>query len=325
MTDERPALVIQITIESDRSRRGFERIMASLGRLDADQRRMLRSLAFNAWPDVLTDDDKDRLLGALIELAAPPDPHTLGVAFDLLAAWSEHGKHAWSPRLHDRAIEMLALTTNPDHCVHDRDWRIVVQLIMPTSPAKAAATIAEAITNVQATGHQRREYARTLFKTLAREHPTMAMDAIGRWIMDEERGPVFCIWEFRGLFDAIGVETVRPWVKERGVTAAVRIARHLDGPRLDDDGSPLVPELADWLLTEFEAEDRVLSEFCMGRHSGVVRWGGARDRQEEVERLVQPFRNHRQQWIERWIDYELQHLEREIKRHDQDEEEMERT
>ena len=107
--------------------------------------------------------------------------------------------------------------------------------------------------------------------------------------------------------------------------AAVRIARHLNGPRVDEQGNPVVPELADWLLTEFEEEEDVFAEFCMGRHGGEVRMGHARDRRGEVEALVRPFRNHSKRWVREWAEYEMKELEFEISRDDQHEDEIERT
>ena len=151
------------------------------------------------------------------------------------------------------------------------------------------------------------------------------MEAIGRWVMDDKRGTVFHLWEFRGLFDAIGLETVQPWVHEHGGVAAIRIARHLDGPHLDGNGGPVVPPLADWLLTEFEREAQVFREFWMGRHSGVVRWGHARDHREEIERLVKAFATDTRRWVKMWAKYELDQLHSEIVYDDQHDDEIERS
>jgi len=325
LAQRQPALAVSVSIESDRSERGFERIMQCLARLEPGQRGILRPMAFNDWPEILTDEQKDRLLGELAGLAESTDPDALAVAFNLLAAWTEHGKVPLPPGLATRALHMLELAAKPTVRVEDYDWKIVGEMLIEKFPAELAQVLADAITNVEAQRFQRRDYAEEAFRELASKYPSAAMEAIGRWVMDEKRGPIFCIWEFRGLFDAIGLETVRPWVRQHGAIAAVRIARHLNGPHVDDSGSAVVPPLADWLLTEFDKEDRVLSEFCMGRHSGVVRCGHARDHREEIERQVKPFLSHPRRWVQKWAKYELEELEFEIKYDDQHEDERERT
>ena len=324
LAERHPALAVSLSIKSDRSERGFERIMECLARIDPAQRGILRPMAFNEWPKMLTEEQKDRLLAKLAELADSTDPAALAVAFDLLAGWTEHGKIALPKELATRGLQMLELAANPSVRVDDHDWKVVAELLIPEFPAEIAHVLADAITDMRSHRFQRAEYAEQTFTNLASGNPSKAMEAIGRWIMDDERGPVFCICEFRGLFDAIGLETVRPWVQRHGAVAAVRIARHLNGPSLDDEGKPVVPELADWLLTEFEKEDRVLGEFCIGRHSGV-RWGRARDHQAEIEELVKPFRDDPRPWVQQWAKYELDDLELEIRRDDQREDELERT
>ena len=325
LAQRQPALAVSLSIESDRSERAFERIMECLARLEPGQRGILRPMAFNEWPKILVEEQKDRLLAELAELADSTDPDVLAVAFDLLAGWTEHGKVQLSRRLAARGLQMLQLAAKPTLRVEDHDWKVVAELLIPQFPGELAQMLADALSDVEVHRFQRRDYAEQAFRKLAGENPSEAMEAIGRWVMEERRGPIFCIWEFRGLFDSIGLETVRPWVEKHGAVAAVRIARHLDGPRLDDEGNPIVPELADWLLTEFEKEDRVLSEFCMGRHSGVVRCGHARDHREEIERLVEPFRSDPRRWLQKWAKYELEELEFEIKHDDQHEDEIERT
>ncbi len=325
LAERHPALAVSLSIEADRSPRGFERIMQGVGRLDAGQRGILRPMAFNEWPKIFTEEQKDRLLAKLAELADSIDPDALAVAFDLLAGWTEHGKIPVPKQLATRALHMLELAARPTIRVDDHDWKVVAELLIPGFPAELADVLADAITDVSSHRFQRGRYAEQAFTNRASRNPSEAMEAIGRWILDDERGPVFCICEFRGLFDAIGLETVRPWVQRHGAVAAVRIARNLNGPSLDDKGNPIVPELANWVLTEFETEDRVLREFCIGRHSGDVRWGHARDHQAEIEKLVKPFRDVPRPWVQQWAKYELDDLELEIRRDDQREDELERT
>ena len=325
LAESQPELAVQISIEADRSERGFERIVACLGKLTPDQRGMLRSMAFSEWPKIMTVKQEDRLLMELEVLAVGSDSNALGIAFDLMAGWSEHGKVPLPQQLMLRGLQMLKLSAKPTMRVEDRDWKVVADMMTAEFPAEMADLVADALTDVKVHRFQRRRYAQAIFQNLAGRDPKRAMEAIGRWVMDEERGPIFCAWELRGLFDSIGLDTVRPWVERHGAQAAIRLARHLNGPSLDSDGKPIVPALADWLLTEFENEDRVFSEFCMGRHSGEVRCGNACDHRDENEKAVKPFLSDPRGWVQKWAKYELEHLEWEIKHDDEREDERERT
>jgi hypothetical protein len=144
------------------------------------------------------------------------------------------------------------------------------EAIAPRVPQEAAELLADVITDFESHNFQRKEYAQEVFGKLAKDYPDIAMRSIGKWLLDKRRGVIFRISGFRGLFDAIGLPTVKPWVQEHGKVAAIGIARHLNGPRIEN-GTPIVPELADWLLSAYRNVPEVFGEFAMGRHSGTAR------------------------------------------------------
>ena len=321
----RPAFCLTATLVVDASEAGFRRLMDCLGRVTPDQRGKLRHLRWDPWGGVLDLPKRCELLDRFLSLAKSADAHALASVFDLLAGWCDQGKTPLEGALGDRAMAAMELSLLPEHVVDDYEWKVVAVSLMHRSPEKVAQILVTSIVDVETHRFQRSEYAQDLFRELASEHPQLAMAAIGTQVMDRRLGPVFRIFDFKGVFDAIGVETVRPWVIENGTDAAIRIARHLDGPTVGPDGAGVIPPLADWLLSEYAEEPDVFREFCMGRHSGVVRCGLARDHREDIESLVAPFRDSSKPWVREWAKYELAEIESEIKHEDHWEDERERT
>ena len=274
---------------------------------------------------MLSCDQKTAVLRKLEEVAKDRKPQAFRVAFDLLVGWSDRGRSGIPSPLDTEAMRLLGETGELAEGIDDYDWKIVVSALMPKYPREIAELLADAITDVESRRFQRSEYAQEIFKLLAKEHPSEAMQAIGHWILDDRRGPIFRIWDFKGLFDSIGLPTVSGWIRTHGDQAAVRVARHLEGPSVGDDGTPRVPELADWLLTEYSGVKDVFREFVMGRHSGEVRVGSAIDRKPEVERSLAPFRHHEKAWIREWAEAEWQEFESEIEWDERHEDEWRRT
>jgi len=320
-----PALVTRTTISADVSAVGYNRLLRCIDKLNSEERLVFIRFSFGRWADFLDTQQKCYLLDRLDQIAKAGDTRTLKIAFDLLSGWSNHGKQSCDDQVGGKAIELLGSLQALGHSVDDYNWKITVEMLMERYPDEIAEILADVISNVDSHQYQRSEYAQEVFKHLANSFPAKAMTAIGQWVLDEKHGTIFRMWNFKGLFDAIGLDAVRPWVQQHGKVAAVRIARHLDGPRLDDQGNPVVPPLADWLLTEFWDAHEVFREFCMGRHSGVVRWGRARDHRDETERLTELFVDHPKEWVRAWVKNERDHLKFEIEHDDRWEDERNRT
>jgi hypothetical protein len=164
------------------------------------------------------------------------------------------------------------------------------------------------------------------FKTLldlARQHPRIVMEAVGKRLLDPDRRPFFGLLRFPGLFEAIGLPEVQRWVMEHGAEPVRFMARHLESPWLRD-GAVFIPPVTEWILTQFGAEERVFTEFCAGRHAFEMREGHARDRRAELVRAMAPFINHELAWVRRWAQYELDENEYEAKWDDELDDRQER-
>lgn len=318
-----PSLVLSATIHADVCDRGFARIHSLIARASEDEILPVRSLAFGRWADFLAAQEKKALLETLAKLSEAGNQHALGITFDLLAGWTRIGAKELDPLLHSIAVRLLVAAQDAERRIDDHDWKIVVEKVMDFFPVDAAKILAETVVGFHR--HNRARYAQELIQKLASPFPAEVMKELGAKMLDDEKGVIFHISVFRGLFEAVGVQTVREWVSANGELAARRVARHVASPYVSDDGNPIIPPVTDWLLAEFADNPKVFSEFCMGRHSFEVRVGHARDRRAAVMRLVEPFMKHERKWVRDWAKYELESFEQEVTWDDQIEDEHKRA
>jgi hypothetical protein len=144
---------------------------------------------------------------------------------------------------------------------------------------------------------------------LAGRAPEAVMEAVGRHLLDEERRGWYILHPLRGLFEAIGLDVVQPWVRAGGGSRAKRIAPHIESPEPTDQDPDAVPPLTEWLLTEFEADDDVFRAFLLGRHPMETYWGPARDHYRGLNERMAPYLTHPLHRIREWAQRELQSAE----------------
>lgn len=321
---ERPADALHIILLADTSRRGLLRLMEILPRLQSDQRGMLRQLSFDPWKELLGPSDREFLLQQFCDWGEAGDSNAIGIAMDIFTMWRHNAAGPISASLVPAILRLARLAATVGTSAYDHHWKEVVEELARFAPKETAELLADEITDVESGRYERGRYAQEILRAVAKDHPQTVMLAIGKWILDKRRSIVFRIFEFRGLFDAIGLQTVMPWVEKHGNAAAIGIARHLNGPRVEN-GVPVIPELADWLLPKYEHVPEVFQEFAMGRHSGQVRTGRARDREAKLEESLSPFEAIQKEWVKKWIKYERDSHRREIEFDDHIDEEWGRV
>lgn len=139
-----------------------------------------------------------------------------------------------------------------------------------------------------------------LLTELAERYPGVVLEELGRWMSDEEWGWIY-VADFKAVFELIPENLIIDWVRAAGVEAAPAIARHLQEPRLEDD-TPLVPGLAEWVLSESEDDDRVFNEFCAGVDSFKLYRGDIAAEYEAEARVADRFRNRAVPRIREWAE-----------------------
>lgn len=322
ISETRPRDALEVTAIADVSQQGAERLIRLLQSIPDAGMALLQQLGGERWLAALNPTQQEAILRGMLERYQEGSEYALLHAFSIVSMWLHFRKSLLNNNLDDVLLEMLVASESKSVGAIDYEWEQIVEHLTPVFPKEIASLLAREIANIETRRYERRKYAIKHFKLLARENPETAMEAIGEHVMGE-KGDSFRIFEAQGIFDAIGLETVKPWIEKQGQTAALRIARSLDGPTVKD-GKPHIPELADWLLTKFASYPKVFSEFAMGRHSMEVRWGYAKDREVELKEFLEKFSSYKQPWVQKWVDYEWNEHEFEVDRERRMEEERDR-
>ncbi|MFO0964944.1 MAG: hypothetical protein U0793_05050 [Gemmataceae bacterium] len=317
---DHPRYAAVLTADADFSEAGFRRIMRLVDSGSMPPR-LLRTFVYPHWEPKIQLQERLDILQLLSRLQDTAKEETVGVALLLASTWTSFGKKPLPSELAGPVIRILhaSLDVRGD----PNEWSILFESLIATNPQEAADLAAEALTSHGPLRVTLQDLILPPLLALARTHPRMVMEAIGQRILDPARRPFFSLLSFQGLFDAIGLGEVQRWLGQHEDMARY-IARHLSSPRIQD-GSPVIPVVTDWVMTEFEGDDRVFTEYFGGRHAFQIREGHARDRRAELEQSLQPFRSHEKAWIRRWAEYELRENEWEAKMDDQLDDRMERT
>jgi hypothetical protein len=197
------------------------------------------------------------------------------------------------------------------------EWAEIVKKLAMFDADCAARLLAEALL---AEDFALREEAERELSLLAATHPKSVMEGFGSALLDPDRGWLLQVAVCRDLVGQLPLEVVIAWVREHGLEAARAIGRHLPVPFLDEAGDPVVPQILDAILREYD-DDKVFMNFLGGVHSGEVWWGDGRDRFRQAAECAKKFRNYPnrriQEWARKEIDYRLHLAEVEEQEHEE--------
>jgi hypothetical protein len=139
---------------------------------------------------------------------------------------------------------------------------------------------------------------------LAQRDSTAVMTGVGEVMVDSERGKRFYVEEYRQLFAKLPTATVQKWIELTGVEGARKVARHLQLPTLDANKQPIIPPLTEFVLRQFENDDRTFQEFCTGAHAGQWYNGDIAGKHETEARKAEQFLNHPMRRVREWAEIE---------------------
>jgi hypothetical protein len=180
-------------------------------------------------------------------------------------------------------------------------WTNIVMKLATCDQERAAKLFGEVLLSENLS---LRDAAKRALTELAKTHPKAAMDGTGAALLDPERGWLLQITNLRDLVAALPADIVFSWVRKHGCNAAKAIARHLPLPHLDEHGNPVVPQILDSILGEYD-EDDVFMSFCGGAHSGEGWWGNGADRFWSAAEVATKFLTHPNSRIREWAKHEI--------------------
>jgi hypothetical protein len=269
-----------------------------------DQKRItpqyLRGFIYGGSVSELEPDRFQALLERLIPPPADAHEEAIAAAVDLLHSRlrRKEAVQEFADRPPLREITFVALEQASQLAGKSYEWAHTLKAVSSLDLLRASSIAASGLVSEE--GITRGKDAIEVLGSLASQDAGTVMEAIGRVMLDPQRGMWFYFGTYRPLFAALPPQVVVDWLKRVGVEGARRIARHLPPPEVDKDGRAVVPELTEAVLELFEADDRTFREFCSGVHSFQIYSGDIASQHEAEARHAELFLNHRLRRIKEW-------------------------
>ncbi len=182
-------------------------------------------------------------------------------------------------------------------------WSNILKTLIPINPDRVAKLAANALVTEN---FDLSRFARHLLCEMISEHGHTVMASLGNVILDDNKYWRFYLGENRELIGSIPFEIIAEWINRNGVEAARRIARQLPVPYLDAGGEPQVPGLTEFIFKEFEDDEKVFREFCIGVHNFQMYSGDIAAQMEQEAEIAKKFLNHPLRRIREWAKYEIE-------------------
>ncbi len=322
LVKENPKYIFIISIYSDFSKNGFNRIINCLLSNKNLNYNILLEFIRGPWLGNLTNSQSIVLLKTINQIAQNNEVLACNLEFKLLIGW-ENIELDFT----DEFLNVLEKTF--ELCLKNRKncdswgWAEVVKMLPDKHIEFKTDLAANALVDKKDTNFQMQKEATNILKNLAARHSEKVMEAVGRKMIDPEISKLFSIYTFDGLFESIEFDVVKDWVENiGGVEGARLIARHVASPESKEEDPTYVPPLTKWLLTNFENDERLFKEFCAGRHSFEVNWskiGGDKKKLKQLKEKIAPYLSHDLRRVREWAKYEIRSAKRKYewdKKHD---------
>lgn len=322
--DDYPRHACFITLNSDRSDSGVERLIKAIPKAGPNASTILTGLGYGNWSKILSPERKSEIINLLSSLGSLDDPQAYGIALDLLNFWNLETIEHFPASLAQAVLGILDACLDGKHRYSSWDWNRVVRMVPSEFIAQKCALLSRAIAEINYIDIDVESEALTLLEQLATNYPNEVMEAVGAQALHPINRNSFFLRSYRGLFESIGLNTVRNWIHRVGVQGAQAIARHVFSPSPTADDPIHVHPLTEWLLTEFEEDERVFDEFCAGRHASESYWGSIGSYYVGVEEKMQQYLKHPLRRVREWAQYEISNAKGMIAWDKQHEDEMDR-
>ena len=301
-----PELAVDILTVAGDSFQAFPRIVRLVEAL-AVAPRFLARLAMGLGGRDLTADEVNRLLPFFTRAASAGDGDSACAGIRFLETYLLlESRHATQTCLTLDTIRSLAWqlveTALPYLAGQSvREWGEILKTLAAFEPDRATNLLGRALLaeNVMLEREAEEELTQ-----LANTNPESVMVGLGSALLDPKHGWRLQVHVCRDLVGRLPANVVINWVRNHGLHAARAVARHLPPPYLDAAGNPVVPQVLDTILRDYD-DDKVVANFLAGAHSGEVWWGNAADQFRRAAEHAKQFLNSPNRRIRAWAENEI--------------------
>jgi hypothetical protein len=294
--EDAPELAYTLSLAAPDFARPLERTLRLI-RTDKLPVHSLQNFIVGMLLDRMSSAELSTILDLLVQAG---DPQSLHIAVDFVGHSVQRGRISDTSEREAmwRALEASA----PVDDRADYWWVLGVRTFAPEAPERACETAILALTGED---HEKRDHAWSILSILAKTHPDLVMESVGRVLLNPEQGWRLRILRRSGLFQALPLESVRSWLARTGIEGARLIANHLQPPFLDNEGNPQIHPLTEYVLATWGDDQMVFGRFAASTHHLQMYSGDiASSHRKEAER-ARPFLSHPISAVRRWAEHEV--------------------
>jgi hypothetical protein len=308
MQIENPEIALDLFMVGGDKTKAFERSM-SLFDKGILQPFHLGAFIYGVGDRKLTPDETASILDKLLPFAYKGDDSANRLIYTLIFKLLRSIKQSEEKILADDLKEVILCIVDSLKPANSRslyEWEQILNSLINFNTEQVIKILCKYI------GHEDYsldKHASSLLLTIAKEHPQMVMNILGKVLIDQEKSVRFFIRKYDKLIHAISPEIVISWVEQNGFEAAIKLARHLPLPYIDENSQPKVPPLTEYILSKFEGEERLFNEFIAGAHSFQMYSGDIAEQYEAEAEVAKRFLDHSLKRVREWAVYEIDNLE----------------
>lgn len=301
-----PELIVEITLMNDITIQGYERIKSIIRTSKITNLWALTKFGYNEWKEILNEKLKVEVLKLILENINGNNASQ--IILKVLNMWEYKTKEAIPNERASFVIEVLGKCLQEENVLFDDwEWKQAIIKISNKSFLEQKCQLLTLALVKWKSGHSHlNDYALEEIRNLSKNYSEVVMKHLGEKMINQKYRSSFFIDVYHNLFESIKIEDIKEWVKNTGVNGALAMARHLKSPSPTENDNIYVPPLTEWLLSEFESDDRFFREFLAGRHAFEVFNVRERiDYHDSLVKVMTPYLSHNLRRIREWAKYEI--------------------
>ncbi len=221
--------------------------------------------------------------------------------------------------IQEQIWQVLELTVDERDGEYD-SWDEIMRIMAKLDLDRAARITCVALISDNS---QQKMAAEHILVDLAPSNPDLIMKRVGEVMLDEQKGWHFFIEKYRFLIESLPLDVMKNWLTSVGVAGALKVARQLPIPFINEEGEPIVPPLTEFVLSTFEDDEETFQQFCHGSHGLQVYMGNMKFQKEREVEDAKKFLDHPLRRVREWAEYQIESCRRSAKSLDRIYQEME--
>jgi hypothetical protein len=206
-------------------------------------------------------------------------------------------------RIQQLIWQLLEITVTDGYSIETYNWGKIVKKMAKVDGDRAAKIAVSALVS-SSFDYDMKDEVKDILIDLSRSYPYQVMKYLGELMLDKDLSWRFTFNNNRELISSLPVEPVKEWLGKVGVEGARLISKNLKLPYIEND-KPIVPELTEFVLSQFGNDQETFENFCVCAHSFETFWGEPASQGAKEIQVARQFLDHPLERIRAWAEYEI--------------------